>query len=293
MGNNCICTSIPTLPNQPPTEINKTNVDIAPSVSPSNSKRRQCKLLKYLSSTINKYTQSSEQRQRRVIFVSLIGLFKTWREVPFKIMSPAIFMIPLRREWIYNPLEHLQELGSCFISHLTLFSDVTETETFVKLLKWKDAQGLVVWMLDDHDECLPKNHNELVHGFWYGFSAMLTKLKDPITRTKYKPLQLDHLWWMNRDKYSTQYDVKQSSILTELFFFTMKYRTMQEIIYQSNPDSLLPVVSYGRLDKAMAMTTAAEIRTMYETEWSYSLAESEIDDHGVWYISEDYDPNEI
>eukprot|EP01084_Bolivina_argentea_P183271 316278_1 len=64
--------------------------------------------------------------QRRVIFVSLIGLFSSWRECPSFVLYSAIFLVPLKHKWIYNPVKYVHEIQSNFISQFKSFSDISE-----------------------------------------------------------------------------------------------------------------------------------------------------------------------
>eukprot|EP01083_Nonionella_stella_P052076 138318_1 len=265
---------------------------------PIHTTRPECKLHKYFAATLS---NQSVDDHRRIVFVSLIGLYLSWRDVPFKVMNNALIVTPFCRKWIYHPCVYRKQLRSCFVSQFTFFSDKAEAQTFIKLLKWKDSQGLVIWMFDHcaiskSAHQTPHDQNSLVSAFWHHLSSRLTGLKDPITGNAYNPLQLDHKWWMDRDKYVIKYNVKPSCVLTELFFFTMKYRTMQEIIYQSNPDSLRPVFSYSCLYHTMTMTTDAGICTMYDTRWSNddsTESERDDDDDGTWFISSNYNPDQF
>ena len=73
----------------------------------------------------------------------------------------------------------------------------------MELLRWKDGQRLVFWMLDDeyqYDENdtmdmskIKKNannkyENQLIAPFWKYFSQKLTNLYDPVCRANYNPL---------------------------------------------------------------------------------------------------------
>eukprot|EP01084_Bolivina_argentea_P135283 238418_1 len=41
--------------------------------------------------------------KRRVVFVSLIGLFQTWKNCPSNILFSSIIMLPIKKKWIYHP----------------------------------------------------------------------------------------------------------------------------------------------------------------------------------------------
>lgn len=172
------------------------------------------------------------------------------------------------------------------------------------MLKWKDSQGLVFWMMDDYNLSDNNSHcdddqyqNPLINPFWYYLSKQLNDLIDPVTRKKYNALHLDEKWWRSKGNYVSKYDTKISSVLSELYFKTMKYKIMQEIIYQSNPMSLYPVTEYGNVDiSTMRLATNSEIELLYDANDTITnVVEQENDDgnSGNWYISDDYDPYDL
>lgn len=64
---------------------------------------------------------------RRVVFVSLIGLYQSWKDCPSVVLYSAVFILPLHRQWIYNPRKYEEELQSyvctpCSIDSLGLLS---------------------------------------------------------------------------------------------------------------------------------------------------------------------------
>eukprot|EP01083_Nonionella_stella_P015572 43577_1 len=187
---------------------------------------------------------------RRLVFVSLVGFYQTWRRVPSVLLYSSLLMMPLKREWILHPSDHISELQDNICSPC-FCDDVTQITDFIRLLQWKVSQKLIIFILDDleldeHTRIL--QHfvpNPLVAPFWYRVSATLTSLYDHMEGTKYKPISFDEEFWGNRTTFCTKNNTKTKSILCELYFVTMRHDTMQEIIYQSNPKTLRPVVAYG------------------------------------------------
>eukprot|EP01083_Nonionella_stella_P051158 135851_1 len=59
---------------------------------------------------IDNDTVQSTLDQRRVVFVSLIGLYTSWKKVPPTILYTALLLIPLKKCWIYEPSEYINEL---------------------------------------------------------------------------------------------------------------------------------------------------------------------------------------
>eukprot|EP01084_Bolivina_argentea_P204330 348937_1 len=242
---------------------------------------------------------------KRVVFISLIGFYRSWQQVPSEIMNHCLLLLPLKQIWIYQPTKYMNEIRSSLIYQFSMFfPDPTETQKFIEMVKWKDSQGLVCWMLDyiDRDE-YPIYHadeekypsdssvvNPLIAAFWYHLSMKLTTLNDICTGYKYKPLILDVNWYRNKSEFIPKYGVTLPEILSELYFFKMKYRTIQELLYQSNPN-LEPVIMYGQNSKnIMRQTTAVQIIDLYEEDHDCTFID---DDKGEWFISEDYDPYDL
>ena len=89
--------------------------------------------------------------------------------------------------------------------------------------------------------------NENIAPFWQHLSAKLRNLYDPVTRDTYNPIKLDYKWWNNTFKQEnlSKYENNLDEIIPELnYLSSMKFKAIQEIIYQSNPSSLNPIISY-------------------------------------------------
>eukprot|EP01083_Nonionella_stella_P021669 60031_1 len=207
--------------------------------------------------------------KRRAVFVSLSGLYRTWRQCPPYILYTALFVLPLKRESL--PTE------------IILTNPKTEltNKEFVSLLKWKNSQGLVLWMLDDYEH--PPHVDRMVQPFWYHFNDILTNLYDAVTRTKYKPLTLNVDTWEEQQKES-QYGATFVSVMNELYFLQVQYKGVQEIIYASNPESLCPIIGYqqGNHDR-LKSSNYFDLYDEFESD----------EDKENWWISNDYDPYDI
>eukprot|EP00483_Globobulimina_turgida_P002384 UN02386 len=163
-------------------------------------------------------------------------------------------MLPLARKWIYYPSEHKKEIAQHIFGKITLFKNGAVFKDFVRLLKWKDSQKLVFWMIGDNEiedekyESEENENNVFVAPFWRNVNAKLRNLYDPISKSTYKAIVMNAKWWKLKCNKSisckSRFDVKCVDILCELYFVTMKFRAIQEIIYQSNPDSLNPILAY-------------------------------------------------
>ena len=128
-----------------------------------------------------------------------------------------------------------------------LYSDIAETRQFIRFLRWKDSQRLLFCSLDH--EYLTKtksvandddNTYTKMNRFWSYFSEQISTLYDPITKRNYEPISMDPQQWQN----SMKYGAKSQDIFMELYFSLGQYKAMQEIIYQCNPLSLNPIISY-------------------------------------------------
>mmetsp|Transcript_17541 Transcript_17541/g.28003 ORF Transcript_17541/g.28003 Transcript_17541/m.28003 type:complete len:279 (+) Transcript_17541:41-877(+) len=237
--------------------------------------------------------------QRRVVFVSFIGLYSTWSECPASVLYPAIFILPLKRRWIFEPTKYQQEFQTSIVGQLFELGFFQKDESswiqFTQMLKWKDSQNLVFWMLDADRCSYPLAHNySFVAPVWHLFNERLTKLYDPVTHAPYQPLQLDENWWkltynQTTPAHRSRFGASVASIVVELEFVTLKYQTIKEIVHQSNPHSFHLVQSCYDL-------TIAEFETdrggFYKDETlnasAGSIANCNVN-QGEWMISADYD----
>eukprot|EP01084_Bolivina_argentea_P258694 436236_1 len=156
-----------------------------------NTKNTDDFIIKYhhLNVVNNNKTNIEPFDQRRVIFISIIGLYQSWRECPSFVLYSAIFLLPLRKQWIYDPAKYISEIQSNFVSQFSSFSSDSAAMTeFIKLLKWKDSQDLAFWLLDDYNKY---KKNTSIHPFWQYFSEQLNHLYDPTSNNKYNPLNFD------------------------------------------------------------------------------------------------------
>jgi len=204
-------------------------------------------------------TENQIDLRKRVIFVSLMGLYQSWKNVPSTILYSSIFLLPLKKQWVYSSEKYNYQHD---------FQHVLTDSNFVKLLKWKDAQGLVFWMRDgvpsnelkkcitpttpdfiaddddDDDNCQwmdndNTNYDVDIAPFWRYLSMKLSSLYDPMTGNNYNPLQLDYKWWQtnllngSHDKEST-FHASIDQIRKELYFLTMKFKSMSQLLCQSN-----------------------------------------------------------
>eukprot|EP01083_Nonionella_stella_P002529 7267_1 len=163
---------------------------------------------------------------KRTIFISLIGLARTYKNCPPHVLYSSLLILPLKRKWICSS-KYTDELEAA--SSGLLRNEDPSTKEFVELIKWKDSQGLVFWAKDDHETS--STQETLVHPFWQHISKHLVSLYDPITCGTYKPLQFVE-------------DEQNADLLGELYFATLKFKSIKSILNHSNPKSFRVMTSY-------------------------------------------------
>mmetsp|Transcript_25325 Transcript_25325/g.40261 ORF Transcript_25325/g.40261 Transcript_25325/m.40261 type:complete len:290 (-) Transcript_25325:14-883(-) len=227
--------------------------------------------------------------ERRVVFVSVMGLFRSWRATPTYILHSCLVFMPFDREWLQNP-------GHSRYAHLLLPGSEPEIDDFVQFIRYKDQQAFVFWAGDEYEtkpmnehEEKTENENALIAPFWRHVSQRLTNLYDPIRRTNYSPLKFE---LQNECAFASQYGVSRRSLMAEMYFVTLKHCSMQEIIYRSNPDSLNPMVAYCAQNvnrKQKWQKVATETRFQSASTSGSNSNSSLLSD---FWISSDYDGDE-
>ena len=53
----------------------------------------------------------------------MIGAFKTWKQVPLLSLYSCIFILPIKRDWLYDPFKYQSDIDATFIGQITLFQD--------------------------------------------------------------------------------------------------------------------------------------------------------------------------
>lgn len=200
---------------------------------------------------------------KRTVFISINGLYQTWRNCPPISLYNAIFILPLKSEWIKSPNKYHHE-----------YSNLLKDEAFLTILRWKQHQRLAIFMLDnddikhnmeineicdeinmerlyDHDRDNSQqsldDDNCLCAPIWRILSLRLQELMDPAQNNqKYKALNFDENYWKynsnvaNTRSSSTGYDynlnkVSVDDIFLELYTVTMKFKSIKQILIESNP----------------------------------------------------------
>jgi len=224
---------------------------------------------------------------RRVVFVSLIGLYQSWKDCPSVVLYSALFILPLDRQWVYHPTKYHEELQTYFSTPTRSPLEDADSKEFMELLKWKDQQKLVFWMRGS-----ATSTGDGPHPFWKELSLRLSTLHDTVSGDRYNALHLEEQWW--RDLVVTKFDTKISSVLMELQSLTMRFDSIREILWQSNPKSLNPVIAFsvdGRDSSSQDPPSAVSFEIC-------RMEPRDDEDHshcdgrgGMWFIADDYDRN--
>eukprot|EP00485_Elphidium_margaritaceum_P019185 CAMPEP_0202731142 /NCGR_PEP_ID=MMETSP1385-20130828/186996_1 /ASSEMBLY_ACC=CAM_ASM_000861 /TAXON_ID=933848 /ORGANISM="Elphidium margaritaceum" /LENGTH=281 /DNA_ID=CAMNT_0049397425 /DNA_START=34 /DNA_END=879 /DNA_ORIENTATION=+ len=238
--------------------------------------------------------------ERRLVFVSVIGLYNSWKQCATHLLFPAIVLLPMKRCWIYKPKKYTEEIvstigarGNCILNN--------EIKDFVAFLKWKDTQKLAFFMLDDYPADDEIKSNSLIHPFWSHLSRVLQTLHDPVQNTLYRGLQLDDVFWTTRYGQNTstrsRYGVTPATVLSEVYCLSMRFKPMKEILRQSNPESLLPIETLSELERACAAkstnTGSVEYRGVAGSADAYGFTAMTLGDSqslsSEWVVAADYD----
>eukprot|EP01083_Nonionella_stella_P240853 841572_1 len=67
-------------------------------------------IVKHNQSCSNKLTDTYYLDQKRVVFISLNGLYETFDKCPSIVLYSAICLMPLKRKWIYKPKKYINEM---------------------------------------------------------------------------------------------------------------------------------------------------------------------------------------
>ena len=155
------------------------------------------------------------------------------------------------------------------------------TQRYLKFLKFKDSQNLIFWADDNYpsynDERtnVKKERNERVAAFYKYLSERLSKMYCPIQKRYYSPLKTIYT---ESCEYQSHFGVSKDDLFKELYFLTLKFKAMMEIIHQSNSESLNAMISYSPENVSI--------------KYTQNIINKDLEMDGFW-ISPDYDPYDI
>mmetsp|Transcript_21568 Transcript_21568/g.34629 ORF Transcript_21568/g.34629 Transcript_21568/m.34629 type:complete len:347 (+) Transcript_21568:70-1110(+) len=174
------------------------------------SKQKKTKWNEFFVTLTKRYKVTNEtgmefdSNPKRLVFISIDGLYRTWMQCPPTSLYNALFILPLKTKWIRSPKK---------CNHR--YSLMLQDEAFVCLLRWKLSQKLLFCLLDDeadHSHYSFLNHNcQLVAPVWHRISSRLQELYDPIHRRHYRPLMLNETYWTEQSSLSTLYKLNHAS----------------------------------------------------------------------------------
>lgn len=181
---------------------------------------------------INNDVDSLLSDQRRLVFVSLLGLFQTYRKCPMPLLHSSLFILPLEQQWVEHPAKHWQELDQKLAGKLSQ-AEPTEVANFLLLLKWKSQQNLLFCTESNYDDY---RKVELIAPFWQFLDLKLVSMNLNGLQSLWDDASARH--------YKSKYNTKYKDLLLEFYFLQMRFKCLQEILFLSNPHSLNPITSY-------------------------------------------------
>eukprot|EP01084_Bolivina_argentea_P312479 540985_1 len=106
--------------------------------------------------------------QKRVLFVSLIQLYRSYKTIPSFILENALFTFGIKRSWLFPQTQsEITESKNAYIQHF-----ISDWSTqFMQIIKDKDKKGHVLWIE-------PCNNNIQTKQFWNKISNQLTTITD-------------------------------------------------------------------------------------------------------------------
>ncbi|KAH3756167.1 hypothetical protein Pelo_12018 [Pelomyxa schiedti] len=159
---------------------------------------------------------------RRVVWISASYLSKFYTAIPEDVMRQSIFFFGSDRSWVF-PRTPAEEAASR--RQPTRYLDFSPR--FKDLILQKEQEGLVYWLKPN------KNFEEV--------SAFFQTIDDPTTGSKYKPLILDKMWWKERTRQQSKYNIAGINVVQNFLLGEHDYQSVKELLFQSNP-SLMPAL---------------------------------------------------
>lgn len=115
--NHCICTNLNILNSHSPIShdaYNNNNGSLKLLINERKLRKENKKYQEFFMSYNRIYNIShkmdiSSLCSKRIVFISINGLFNTWRNIPPISLYNAIFILPLKQEWIQTPDKYKHE----------------------------------------------------------------------------------------------------------------------------------------------------------------------------------------
>jgi hypothetical protein len=113
---------------------------------------------------------------RRLVFLSATFLSKQYKSIPVEVLENAVFFFGSKRSWLFPAnREEMLEARNNPSKYLEFDED------YKTLIRHKENQNLVFWLLPDKD--------------YKKASALIEAIEDPVSKENYLPLILDEAWW--------------------------------------------------------------------------------------------------
>jgi len=222
-----------------------------------------------LRNTVNDEHHTLDDCSRRLVFVSLVGLYRTYRQCPMLLLYPALFILPIKCE----DIKPGAKLKSTIFAECSIFADKQRLREFLQLLRWKQSQGLLFCLLSEYHEESAAPQAPIAPFFLH-------------CSRRFKELSLNGLecTFSKPPHFQSKYGVEYSEVLKELCVLTMRFATLQEIVFQSNPNTLNPITAYTPTCGTCTIANRAD------ADNSNVFVACVIDRQpGVWWIANDYD----
>jgi len=188
-----------------------------------------------------------DTQPKRIVFISIYCLFRTWKQCPTMRLYNSIFLLPLKREWV----DHLLDIDDQPYEHE--FHALLEDVSFLTLLRWKMHQNLAIFLSDNERE--KGDDNDVIAPVWRRISRHLQTLHDPLNLKdadnedgggKYQALIFDEDYWEHEstackknhegglNMHLKEFCVTWKDVIRELCIVTLCFATMKVILQESN-----------------------------------------------------------
>eukprot|EP01084_Bolivina_argentea_P144331 253253_1 len=224
---------------------------------------------------------------KRIVFLSIRDLYKSWKRCPSISLYNALIIMPLKLKWILSPDKHTRHP----------YAELLKDNDFWTLLCWKHHQKLAIFLLDqewiDEDD-RKMTETQQTHGHtkgeedtkstspvWHRLSHLLTHLHDPMSANgKYNPLMISESYWRRKSSLCALINSQKEidEVLLELYTVTMRFKAMQNIINESNNATLNVMINFVD-EKVFCKSKTVPAR-------DDDLDDSILDQ--TWWIADDY-----
>mmetsp|Transcript_43280 Transcript_43280/g.71513 ORF Transcript_43280/g.71513 Transcript_43280/m.71513 type:complete len:258 (+) Transcript_43280:45-818(+) len=186
---------------------------------------------KYYVTLVKKYEAShldvtESFNPKRIVFISINGLYTTWKECPPTSLFNALFILPVGTDWIKSPFKYDHQ-----------YSELLQNPEFNYLLQWKLSQGLLFCALDSDGDDSDDGPGS-ISPMWRKLSSRLQELYDPLSKLRYQSLMFDDIYWKHNSSLSRcshgRFTVNVQDVILELCVVRLKFKCVERILVESN-----------------------------------------------------------